>query len=98
MIASGCKTEEYREIKHYWTVRLVPNRYDAILFRNGYSKNAPRIIVELKDIFVGVGNKAWGAPTERVFIIRLGRILEGRYGKTDLYEKRVEGRYFPRMG
>jgi len=76
MIASGWKTEEYRAITHYWTVRLVPNRYDYISFRNGYSKNAPRITVELKDIFVGVGSKAWGAPSERVFILRLGRILK----------------------
>lgn len=77
MIAAGIKKEEYRSITHYWTVRLVPNRYDAILFRNGYSKDAPRITVELKDIYVGVGNYNWGAnPKERVFVLRLGDILK----------------------
>ena len=38
MIASGEKTEEYREIKPYWVKRLTLLRYDNLLFshRIGY--------------------------------------------------------------
>lgn len=38
MIASGKKTEEYREIKSYWVKRLTSLRYGSLLFshRNGY--------------------------------------------------------------
>jgi hypothetical protein len=77
LIASGMKTEEYRAINPYWTTRLVPNRYDVILFRNGYSRNSPKIMVELKDIFVGLGSTGLGAPEgQRVFILLLGRKID----------------------
>lgn len=50
-ILAGTKTIEYREIKPYWTKRLVnaegkPIHYDLILFRNGYSKNCRKMKVE----------------------------------------------------
>jgi len=52
MIASGEKKEEYREIKDYWGVRLkdflVKKPFDYIIFKNGYNKEAPTMIVELK--------------------------------------------------
>ncbi len=38
MIASGEKTEEYREIKPYWNTRLYGKEFDLVKFRNGYSK------------------------------------------------------------
>lgn len=76
MIASGKKLEEYREIKPYWNKRLLNREYDAIQFRNGYHRNAPTMIVELKEIFSGLGIVEWGAPEgTSVYILRLGRIL-----------------------
>lgn len=41
LIKSGVKREEYREMKPYWHTRLLNKNYDAIRFRNGYSKDAP---------------------------------------------------------
>lgn len=88
MILSGEKKEEYREIKPYWAKRLLWTieesdderegfeQYDAVEFRNGYSKDAPTMLVECKGISVGIGNPAWGAPEHPVFIIKLGKILE----------------------
>lgn len=79
MIASGEKREEYREIKPYWTRRLADIRadeYDAVRFRNGYRTDSPAVTVELEGIFSGFGRKEWGAPSERVYILRLGRILQ----------------------
>lgn len=85
MIASGVKKEEYREIKDYWIKRLkdmsikepfhafIP--YDKIVFKNGYAKNAPTIVVEYKGIRIGYGNKEWGADDEVCFCIKLGDIL-----------------------
>lgn len=48
MILSGLKKEEYREMKPYWNKRLLGKTYDFICFRNGYSKHAPKIIIEFK--------------------------------------------------
>lgn len=85
MISKGVKKEEYREIKDYWIKRLkdmssqepfhafIP--YDKIVFKNGYSKNAPTMVVEFDGIRIGKGNKNWGADDEVRFCIKLGNIL-----------------------
>ena len=76
MIRSGIKKSEYREIKPYWNVRL-RKRYDAIRFRNGYAKNAPSMLVELRGVMMGAGRLGWGAPKDKaVWILILGEILE----------------------
>ena len=76
MIASGKKREEYREMKPYWHKRLRSSKYDAIHFRNGYSRDARSMTVELKELLSGLGIVEWGAPEgERVYILRLGALL-----------------------
>lgn len=75
MIAHGGKRQEYREIKPYWDKRL-GNKYDAVEFRHGYSKNAPRVLVELVEVREGIGLHVWGAPKEPVYILELGRIIK----------------------
>lgn len=91
-ILSGEKTEEYREIKPYWEIRLtVPiesedgefephfvyfKHYDAIEFTNGYGNHMPKMLVECKGITIGRGKPEWGAPDTDVFILKLGKILE----------------------
>lgn len=82
MILSGEKKEEYREIKPYWIQRLshplypLFRKYDVVEFRNGYSKNAPTMIVECGGISTGFGYKPWGGTGEKVYIIKLGKIIE----------------------
>jgi hypothetical protein len=76
MIASGIKTEEYREMKPYWHKFLAQGKYDVIRFRNGYNTFAPAMIVELKEILTGLGIVEWGAPEATpVYILRLGKII-----------------------
>ena len=76
MIASGEKREEYREMKPYWHKRLLNKKYDAISFRNGYRKNAPIMLIELKMLLSGLGIIEWGAPAaQEVYILKLGAIL-----------------------
>ena len=76
MIASGEKREEYRELKPYWHKRLMGKTYDIIEFRNGYSKDAPRMRVRLGHISQSLGIVEWGAPEETpVYILTLGEIL-----------------------
>lgn len=75
MIASGKKTEEYREIKDYWAKRLLKD-YDAILFRNGYRKDAPRFLIEYRGITQGYGRSDWGGDNNKVYILHLGKILD----------------------
>lgn len=104
MIESGVKTEEYREIKPYWIVRLfeyydscnihrlaanifaaypeilslrlgqgviIFKKYTHVKFSYGYTKRT--MTFEVESITIGKGNPEWGAPTEDVFIIKLGK-------------------------
>ena len=87
MIESGIKTEEYREIKPYWTRRFIGMNQPLFSFRYGYKQAnvkgythvkfsygyTKRIMTfEIKEITIGKGNPEWGAPKEDVFIIKLG--------------------------
>ena len=77
LIASGEKKEEYREIKDYWIRRLKNKTYDAILFRNGYSKNSPKLLIVYDGYHTGLGRIKWGAPEGKpVFILSLGEIIK----------------------
>ena len=74
MIASGEKKEEYREIKPFWTRRLIiPTEhikefvgaeykfvwYDKVEFSNGYGKSVPKVTLEFKGTTVGKPNPEW---------------------------------------
>lgn len=51
--------------------------YDKIIFRNGYSKDAPTMTVECLDITTGLAKFKWADGYKGVvFIIKLGNILE----------------------
>ena len=80
MIESGVKTEEYRENKLYWCKRLYKNGdrttqefkpYTHVRFSYGYTKR--RMTFEINKILLSFGKTEWGAPTEEVFIIKLGK-------------------------
>jgi len=66
LIASGDKTKEFRDIKPYWTKRLLGKNFDEIYFKNGYSKNAPFMRVEWKGMKKENGK----------YVILLGKVLE----------------------
>jgi len=56
-ILAGTKKVEYRDIKPYWTKRLLddignPKKYDLIIFKNGYNKNSPTMKVECKGLLI----------------------------------------------
>lgn len=81
MIASGEKTEEYREPKDYWMRRLQRNsslwfitiKFDCVTFRNGYSKNADTVTLRHLETICGCGRPEWGAePGKEYFVIKLG--------------------------
>ena len=87
MIRAGVKMEEYREIKPYWNDRLLKNgaqlgdknfapefqKYDTVLFRNGYSDKAPTFEVECKGIEIKNANPAWcNGDTSVYYAIKLG--------------------------
>jgi hypothetical protein len=55
--------------------RCEPKPFDAVRFVNGYAKTSPSLLVEWKGVDIGVGRKAWGAPENNVFRIKLGNIL-----------------------
>lgn len=92
LIAEGEKKEEYREIKDYWISRLTKDKsicqmgdngyvvnerkFDKVVFKNGYNKDAPIMIVECKGIETTTGKEEWGAEKdEHYFVIKLGKIL-----------------------
>lgn len=77
LIKSGQKTEEYREIKPYWEKRLKDKNFDCICFKNGYSAEAPKFYIELKDINIDVGKEEWGAEKgKKYFVLKLGKIIQ----------------------
>jgi hypothetical protein len=69
-IASKQKRIEYRKQSPYWRKRLENRKYDMILFRNGYAKDAPEMQVEFR------GLRRYGTGRTARYAIRLGRILK----------------------
>lgn len=86
LIASGEKTEEFRECKPYWERRLLhgpdgePNEYDEVHFRNGYRKGLPFMRVKCNGL--SLSGKKYITPkhgeelAESVIVIHLGPVLE----------------------
>ena len=88
MILSGEKKEEYREIKPYWLTRFkyycnhmdmmheLEHEYTHVMFKNGYSKDAPSFLIELKEIKFGLAKPEWSDNWQgEVFVIKLGNII-----------------------
>ena len=51
-------------------------KYDAIVFRNGYGKNAPECIVECLGLGIAEGRHEWGAdPDTKYFVLKLGKVI-----------------------
>jgi len=75
MILSGEKTQEYRDIKPYWTKRLEGKHYTHVVFRNGYTTDSPSFKIELLNISRGIGDTKQGAPNYKVYILELGSIV-----------------------
>lgn len=83
MIKEGVKKEEYRELKDYWFDRLTENDYplrsrqfDYVIFRNGYSKDAPQIKVECLGILIGDAKPEWSDNWQGgCFVIQLGAVI-----------------------
>lgn len=92
MIEAGIKKEEYREDKPYWIKRLVtlvydglkfsykPKHFDYVQFRNGYKKDARKLLIEYKGIDIGKPNPDWTVGLfdgkKDVFRIKLGEIIK----------------------
>jgi hypothetical protein len=69
-IATRRKRIEYRMQSPYWRKRLEGRKYEMILFRNGYAKNAPEMLVQF------CGLRRYGRGRDAYYAIRLGRILQ----------------------
>jgi len=84
MIASGEKLEEYRDATPYWETRINnwanDGRCCVIEFRNGYARNAPRMVYEacLQWMWCESEHPDWGEPDDPHYVIALGEriILE----------------------
>ena len=68
LIRSGVKNEEYREIKPYYTTRIInslrkslePEGQFLVCLRNGYSRSSPELIARCC-VTTGEGREEWGA-------------------------------------
>jgi hypothetical protein len=83
-IVQGSKRTEYRPQSSYWKARLEGRRYDLILFRNGYNRDAPEMLVEFR------GLRRYGKGRRAEYAIRLGRIL--RLKRWPVYSRRSMSR------
>src|SRR5262245_8756421 len=68
-IVAGRKRIEYRKQSPYWRKRLEDREYDGILFRNGYARDAPEMLVEFR------GLRRYGKGPNAYYAIRLGKIF-----------------------
>lgn len=64
-IKNGTKKREYRDLTQYYYSRFKSSP-QTVIFQNGYSKNSPRIEVEILDIIEGKND----------YIIKLGKIIK----------------------
>ena len=75
MIASGEKTEEYRDIKPYYSDRFYNNHYTHVVFHKGYTNETMTFVK--KSVTIGTGKPEWGAePNIRYFVIKLGERIK----------------------
>lgn len=92
MILSGEKTEEYREIKTYYSSRFVkaglisitPKGYissgmsSIVIFRNGYSRKSPYFRARVM-ASINKGKTEWGAkPEKKYFVLTILSIEESK--------------------
>ena len=55
---------------------LLEKKFDVVVFKNGYQKDAKKITLEWLGMERGEGKKEWGAePNKEYFVIKLGEIL-----------------------
>lgn len=58
--------------------KAIFNFYDTITFSNGYTKDRPLFVIELKGIEIREGKAEWGAePGKKYFVLKTGEILSG---------------------
>jgi hypothetical protein len=69
-IVQRTKRIEYRRQSSHWNVRLEGRKYDLILFRNGYNRHAPEMLIEFKEL------RRYGKGHRAYYAIRVGRILQ----------------------
>ena len=88
---------DYDPVHQQWNERKLPpfKNYDVVVFKNGHSKEAPTMIVELNAFSIGFGNENWGAePNEKYFVLHLGNILydstNNKMDKIELVFKSLE--------
>jgi len=65
----------FQELLEFFDFKIA--KFDTITFKNGYSKNAPTMVVEFLGIDVGINIKT-PLGTRNFFVIKLGKILETR--------------------
>lgn len=65
-IKNGTKKQEYRDLTQYYYDRFKSSP-QTVIFQNGYSKNSPRITLEVLNIYEC--NKL------NCYVIKLGKIL-----------------------
>lgn len=65
----------FSELLEFFDFKIA--KFDTITFKNGYSKNAPTMVVEFLGLDVGINIKT-PLGTRNFFVIKLGKILETR--------------------
>lgn len=74
-ILAGTKTEDFRIVKPYLVSKLVGKEYSHIIFKNGYSRNSPRLEAEYIGYEVrNIRHEFFGNEDVSVFVLKLGTI------------------------
>lgn len=68
---------EFKQWSNFTGNAPVFEKFEAVTFRNGYSKNAPSVTLRLRLICIQEGLTCWGAhPGKKYFVIKLGERID----------------------
>jgi ASC-1-like (ASCH) protein len=77
-IKSGEKTREYRIANKFYASRIEDKQIDRILLKNGYSRDAPQILIEcLKITKERLKVPIYGNTKQEFYVLHLGKIIDG---------------------
>ena len=67
----------YRTNSGETVLDAIKKDFDFVLFKNGYSKNSPYVLVEYLGVSIDIGYVNWGAENgKEYFVIKLGKIFK----------------------
>jgi len=87
-ILEGKKTEEFRKVSKHYKSRIDGKDIETLLLKNGYSKNADWLLVNVEKIYKRRRKvKLYGDKPTLVYVIKLGDVIDSFVADNDSTEE-----------